>query len=399
MDSSMDGRRSIITETFELLFFFFFFLLLFFFFFLFLLFFFFLFFLEVSTGRGISTTLILFVRGVGVTSLLAWPLAEPLGQLGLGTLQPFIIFLLPQSLEMFSSDNFPASFVELSPIFVGPGISPTLVFGVHTDLGRIFASESLRIETLLHSLLPQLLFLSLLELFQVIVLPLLSFLQIVFLSLEPDNGVPQLLGLAHKSVRVHFIDIQRLDSDGQRDLFLFFELLLGLGHLPASILNISNTSAGFAGLATCGLLLLLLSLHHGLTFHFSLLQTFLFLFGLFGLLFLAKSFFFFLLLLGQFLFLLSSDLLALGLLFLEPLQFIFLLGALFAPFVDVFPKLFIQFTLLLLGFQESLALFGGLGGDLLFLIVFFVRHGESATLLVPTRALYVRGESLRLAIF
>merc|ERR1719189_2639156 len=359
MDSSMDGRRSIITETFELLFFFFFLLLLFFFFFLFLLFFFFLFFLEVSTGRGISTTLILFVRGVGVTSLLAWPLAEPLGQLGLGTLQPFIVFLLPQSLEMFSSDNFPASFVELSPIFVGPGVSPTLVFGVHTDLGRIFASESLRIETLLHSLLPQLLFLSLLELFQVIVLPLLSFLQIVFLSLEPDNGVPQLLGLAHKSVRVHFIDIQRLDSDGQRDLFLFFELLLGLGHLPASILNIGNTSARFAGLATCGLLLLLLSLHHGLTFHFSLLQTFLFLFGL--------------------------------------------LGALFAPFVDVFPKLFIQFTLLLLGFQESLALFGGLGGDLLFLIVFFVRHGESATcdqdLLVPTRALYVRGESLRLAIF
>merc|ERR1711997_1272026 len=392
----MDGRRSIITETFELLFFFLFFLLFFFFFFLFLLFFFFLFFLEVSTGRGISTTLIFVFRGVGVTSLLAWPLAEPLGQLGLGTLQPFIVFLLPQSLEMFSSDNFPASFVELSPIFVGPGVSPTLVFGVHTDLGRIFASESLRIETLLHSLLPQLLFLSLLELFQVIVLPLLSFLQIVFLSLEPDNGVPQLLGLAHKSVRVHFIDIQRLDSDGQRDLFLFFELLLGLGHLPASILNISNISAGFAGLATCGLLLLLLSLHHGLTFHFSLLPTFLLLFGLF----LAKSFFFFLLLLGQFLFLLSSDLLALGLLFLEPLQFIFLLGALFAPFVDVFPKLFIQFTLLLLGFQESLALFGGLGGDLLFLIVFFVRHGESATcdqdLLVPTRALYVRGESLRL---
>merc|ERR1719493_628346 len=120
MDSSMDGRRSIITETFELLFFFLFFLLFFFFF--------------------------LFVRGVGVTSLLAWPLAEPLGQLGLGTLQPFIVFLLPQSLEMFSSDNFPASFVELSPIFVGPGVSPTLVFGVHPDLGRIFASESLRIE-------------------------------------------------------------------------------------------------------------------------------------------------------------------------------------------------------------------------------------------------------------
>merc|ERR1719150_2472991 len=347
MDSSMDGRRSIITETFELLFFFLFFLL------------FFLFFLEVSTGRGISTTLVLFVRGVGVTSLLAWPLAEPLGQLGLGTLQPFIVFLLPQSLEMFSSDNFPASFVELSPIFVGPGVSPTLVFGVHTDLGRIFASESLRIETLLHSLLPQLLFLSLLELFQVIVLPLLSFLQIVFLSLEPDNGVPQLLGFAHKSVRVHFIDIQRLDSDRQGDLFLFFELFLGLGHFPPGIQVGSGCACALAGLAASGLLLLLLSLHHGLTLHFSLFKTLLFLLSLLGLLFgllLAEPFLLFLLLLGQFLFLLGSDLLAFGLFFLEPLQFFFLLATLLAPFVNVFPKLFIEFTLLLFGLQESLAL-------------------------------------------
>merc|ERR1719189_1367448 len=300
MDSSMDGRRSIITETFELLFFFFFLLLLFFFFFLFFLFFFFLFFLEVSTGRGISTTLVLFVRGVGVTSLLAWPLAEPLGQLGLGTLQPFIVFLLPQSLEMFSSDNFPASFVELSPIFVGPGVSPTLVFGVHANLRWVFASKSLGIETLLHSLLPQLLFLSLLELFKIVVLSLLPFLKIVLLSLQPDNGIPELLGLAHELVRLHGLKVQRLDSDGQGDLFLFFELFLGLGHFPPGIKVGSSGACALAGLAASGLLLLLLSLHHGLTLHFSLFKTLLFLLSLLGLLFgllLAEPFLLFLLLL------------------------------------------------------------------------------------------------------
>merc|ERR1739842_93973 len=84
-----------------------------------------------------------------------------------------------------------------------------------------------------------------------------------------------------------------------------------------------------------------------------------------------------LLLLSQFLLLLGSDLLALGLFLLEPLQFFLLLASLFAPFVDVFPKLFIKFTLLFLSLEESLALFGGLGGDLLLLIIFFIRHGAT----------------------
>merc|ERR1711992_227134 len=345
----------IITETFLLLFF----LFLFFFLFFFLLFFFFLFFFVILSSGSFGTTLIFIFRRLWISSLLAGPLTEPLGQLGLGALEPFIVFLLPQSLEMFGSDNFPASFVELSPIFVGPGVSPTLVFGVHANLGWVFASKSLGIETLLHSLLPQLLFLSLLELFKIVVLSLLPFLKIVLLSLQPDNGIPELLGLAHELVRLHGLKVQRLDSDGQGDLFLFFELFLGLGHFPPGIQVGSGCACALAGLAASGLLLLLLSLHHGLTLHFSLFKTLLFLLSLLGLLFgllLAEPFLLFLLLLGQFLFLLGSDLLAFGLFFLEPLQFFFLLATLLAPFVNVFPKLFIEFTLLLFGLQESLAL-------------------------------------------
>merc|ERR1712072_581682 len=246
---------------------------------------------------------------------------------------------------MFSSDNFPASFVELSPVFVGPGVGPTFVFGVHANLGWVFASKSLGIETLLHSLLPQLLFLPLLK--------------IVLFSLQPDNGIPELLGLGAKLVRVHSLQVQRLDSDRQGDLFLFFELFLGLGHFPPGIQVGSGCACALAGLAASGLLLLLLSLHHGLTLHFSLFKTLLFLLSLLGLLFglfLAEPFLLFLLLLGQFLFLLGPDLLAFGLFFLEPLQFFFLLATLLAPFVNVFPKLFIEFTLLLFCLQESLAL-------------------------------------------
>ena len=61
--------------------------------------------------------------------------------LTLGALQPFIVFLLPESLEVFCSDNFPASFIKLPSVFVGPGISSTLVFGVHANLGLLIKNE------------------------------------------------------------------------------------------------------------------------------------------------------------------------------------------------------------------------------------------------------------------
>merc|ERR1712055_1207856 len=353
-----------------------FFLLLFFFLFLF-----FFFFRIVVSGGSLGTGLLILIRGLWVASLFAGPLAEPLGQLGLGALQPFIVFLLPEGLEVFCSDNFPTSFVKLPSVFIGSGVSPTLIFGVHANIGWVFTSKSLRIKTLLHGLLPQLLFLSLLELFKVVVLPLLSFLKIVFLGLKSDNGIPKLLGLAGKLVGVHGIDIEGFDSDGEGDFLLFLQLFFGLGHLSACVLDVSTAlHFGSTTLAACSLLFFFLSLHHGLSLHFCFFEAFLFLFSFLGLLFglfLAEPLLLFLLLLGQFFLLLGSDLLALGLFFLEPLQFFLLFATLFAPFVDVFPQLFVEFTLLFLSLEESLTLFGGLGGDLLLLIIFFIRHGAN----------------------
>ncbi len=78
-------------------------------------------------------------------------------RLTLGPLQPFIVLLLPQGLQVLSPDNLPAledvdkmwtivdrmiptetyAFVQLSPVLVGPGVCPPLVFGVHADLGLL----------------------------------------------------------------------------------------------------------------------------------------------------------------------------------------------------------------------------------------------------------------------
>merc|ERR1712066_797995 len=51
------------------------------------------FFFRVVVNRGsLCTTLLFIIRGLWVSSLFAGPLTEPLGQLGLGALQPFIVF-------------------------------------------------------------------------------------------------------------------------------------------------------------------------------------------------------------------------------------------------------------------------------------------------------------------
>merc|ERR1711993_230822 len=285
-------------------------------FFLFFLFFFFLLFFLfffIWLRSSFSTTLFFILGRLWVSGFLAGPLSEPFGQFGLGTLQPFLVFLLPTSLKMFSSDNFPSTFIQLTSVFIGPGICSAFIFGVHADLGWVFASKCFRIETLFHGLLSQLLFLSFLELFEVIVLSLLSLLKIVFFCFEPDNGFPQFLSFGLQFISVHSIDIQRFDPDGQGDSLLFFELFFGLGHLLPGILNIGATStdSSLASFAR-GLLFFLLGLHHFLAFLLSLFQTLAF-FLLFCGSFFSFSFsqllFFFLLLLSQFLFLFSSDLL------------------------------------------------------------------------------------------
>ena len=106
-----------------------------------------------------------------------------------------------------------------------------------------------------------------------------------------------------------------------------------------------------------GLLLLLLSLHHGLPLLLGLLEALALLLGLLGLLvglLLPEALLLFLLLLGELLLLLGADLLALGLLLLEALELLLFLGPLFPPFVDVLLQLLVQLSLLglLPGLQE-----------------------------------------------
>merc|ERR1712045_954601 len=179
----------------------------------------------------------------------------------------------------------------------------------------------------------------LLELFEIVVLPLLSLLQVVLLSLEPDNGLPQLGGLALELIVVHGVEVEGLDADGQGDLLFLLQLLLGLGHLTASVLDIAHSAVslldGALGALSGGLLLLLLSLHHGLPLLLSFLQTLPLLLGL--------------------------------------------LGSLFPPFVDVLLELLVQLALLgfLAGLEEvSISLLRGVGSNFLLLIVFLVRHGD-----------------------
>ena len=62
--------------------------------------------------------------------------------LTLGALQPLVVFLLPQGLEMLGSDNFPATLIKFPSVFIGPGVSSTLVFGVHANLGLNFKQKN-----------------------------------------------------------------------------------------------------------------------------------------------------------------------------------------------------------------------------------------------------------------
>lgn len=62
----------------------------------------------------------------------------------------------------------------------------------------------------------------------VVVLTLLPLLQIVLLSFQFDDQVPQLGGLGAQLLLVQAGQVQGLDTDGQGDLLLLVQLLLGL---------------------------------------------------------------------------------------------------------------------------------------------------------------------------
>merc|ERR1719229_2093698 len=126
-----------------------------------------LFLLIVLLVSGCGLNVLLALRSFGVSLLLAGPLTEPLGKLLGGSLGELVILLLPGGLEMLGSDDLPATFVELLPVIVGPGVCPPLVLGVHADLGGVLASQGLGVETLLEGLGSQLSLLSLLQLLEI----------------------------------------------------------------------------------------------------------------------------------------------------------------------------------------------------------------------------------------
>merc|ERR1719270_1600651 len=128
-------------------------------------------------------------------------------------------------------------------------------------------------------------------------------------------------------------------ADIQGNSAFFFNLLLGLGELLASIHGGSLGLASLLLLSCKHFLSLDLCLLHGLLLSLSF-QSFLLSISLFdqGLLFLLFP--------GQFLLLLCSDFLPLGLFLLQSLELILFLGSLVPPLCDVFFELFIQFILL-----------------------------------------------------
>merc|ERR1712066_1214762 len=142
-------------------------------------------------GLGLLLTL----RSLGVSLLLAGPLTKPLGQLLSRPLGELVVLLLPGSLEVFSSDHLPATFVQFLPVVVGPGVSSALVLGVHADLGWVLASEGLGVQTLLQGLGSQLSLLSLLQFLEIEFLGEFPLLVIVFVSLQLDDGFEQILNL------------------------------------------------------------------------------------------------------------------------------------------------------------------------------------------------------------
>merc|ERR1711936_677398 len=272
---------------------------------------------------GSSLNILLTLGSLRVSLLLAGSLTKPLGQLLGGSLGELVVLLLPGGLEMLGSDDLPSALVELLPVVVGPGVCPALVLGVHADLGGVLSSQGLRVKTLLEGLGSQLSLLPLLQFLEIQLLCELPLLVIVFVSLQLDDGLEQVLDLGLQLVRVKGLQVRGLDSDAEGDLLLLLELLLGLGELLAGVRNGSTSNRLL--LVQLLSLLGLLGLEHLLPLCLGLLGLPLSLLLLELLLLLS-------LLLVELLLLLGPDLLPLGLLLLQLGELVLLLLPGLSPF-------------------------------------------------------------------
>merc|ERR1719264_2019294 len=279
--------------------------------------------LVLLLGGLLSSSLLLTLGRLRIAGLFAWSDSEPLWQLLGGTLRELCELLLPHTLEPLGADNLGSAFVQLLTVTVCPGVRPPLVLGEHVDGGGVLLGEGLGVKTLLDGLVPQLQLLPLGQLLELVILVELSLLVVILVSLQGDDGAPDLVGLVLQLVGVHLTKGQGLDADGEGNLHLLLDLLLRLGHLFASV----------HGGARRLLASLLLSGKHLLPFPLVLLHLLLLRLRLCLLLVL--------------LLLLGADLLPGGLLVLQPLELGLLLGALIPPLRDVFPQLVVHLRLLL----------------------------------------------------
>merc|ERR1719336_1916624 len=276
---------------------------------------------------------LLSLRSLRFSLLLAGSLTKPLGKLLGWSLAPVIILLLPCSLQVFSSDNFPATFIHFLSDIIRSGVCSTLILGVHSDLWWVLSSQGLWVETLLQGLGSELSLLSLLQFLEVKLLSEFSLLIVILVSLHLDDGLEKLLSLSLQLIRVHGLKSKRLYSDAKGNLLLLFKLLFGLGQLLAGITSwaTSNRLLLVSSISLLGLL----SLKHFLSLGLSLLQALFLLFSFLGFslsLLSLHLLLLFSLLLIELLLLLKSDLLPLGLLLLELGQLILLLLSGLSPF-------------------------------------------------------------------
>merc|ERR1719397_1275238 len=288
----------------------------------------------------LSGSLLLTLGRLRISSLFAWPDSEPLWQLLGGTLRKLCELLFPHGFQPLGADNLSSALVQLLAVTVRPGVRPPLVLGEHVDGGGVLLGEGLGVKTLLDGLVPQLQLLPLGQLLELVVLVELPLLVVILVSLQGDDGAPDLVGLVLQLVGVHLTKGQGFDADGEGDLHLLLDLLLRLGHLFASVHG--GTRRLLASLLLSGehllpfplvlLHLLLLRLRLCLLLVLLLLLDLLLLCSLLG---------------GLLLLLLGADLLPGGLLVLQPLELGLLLGALIPPLRDVFPQLVVHLRLLL----------------------------------------------------
>merc|ERR1712004_220753 len=186
-------------------------------------------------GLFLGSSLLFTLRCLRISGLLARSDSEPLGQLLGGALRELGELLLPHRLKPLGPDHLGATLVQLLAVAVAPCVRPPLVLGEHPDGGRVLLGEGLRVKTLLDRLVPLLQLLPLRELLQLVILIKLPLLIVVLVCLQLEYCVPDLLSLGLQLVRVHGIKVEGLDADPQRDLHLLLHLLLGLGHLLASV--------------------------------------------------------------------------------------------------------------------------------------------------------------------